>query len=134
VYIFLWWKTLSNFIKTKHPKEGENKEQKGRTHIYYIKKELVPYFYHILIENVGKVICLFFILLEFLDDIYFFFPQYMSRIEFSDLRFKKRRQEDFRFWLSIKINILTSRFAKTHLITNLHHKVIHFKIWRCLWY
>ncbi len=25
--------TMSNFIKTKHPKEGENKEQKERTHV-----------------------------------------------------------------------------------------------------
>jgi hypothetical protein len=24
---------MSNFIKTKHPKEGENKEQKERTHV-----------------------------------------------------------------------------------------------------
>jgi hypothetical protein len=49
----------------------------------------------------------------------------MSGIKFSDLRLKKRRQEEFRFrfWLSIKINILTSRFTKTHFITNLHHKV-----------
>ncbi len=69
MWIFFCDETLSNFIKTKHPKKG----QKGRTHIYKEKRELVHYFYHILVEHVGKVTCLFFILLESLDDIFFAF-------------------------------------------------------------
>ncbi len=31
--------TMSNFIKTKHPKEGENKEQKERTHVQARKQK-----------------------------------------------------------------------------------------------
>ncbi len=31
--------TVSNFIKTKHPKEGENKEQKERTHVQARKQK-----------------------------------------------------------------------------------------------
>jgi hypothetical protein len=68
VWISFCDETFSNFIKTKHPKEGEQGTKGKDPHLFF-KKELVPYFYHILIENVGKVICLFFILLEFLDDI-----------------------------------------------------------------
>ncbi len=30
---------VSNFIKTKHPKEGENKEQKERTHVQARKQK-----------------------------------------------------------------------------------------------
>jgi len=32
-------KTVSNFIKTKHPNEGENKEQKERTHVQARKQK-----------------------------------------------------------------------------------------------
>jgi hypothetical protein len=32
---------LPNFIKTKHATEGENKEQKERTHVYAWKKAIV---------------------------------------------------------------------------------------------
>jgi hypothetical protein len=31
--------TVSNFIKTKHPKEGENKEHKGKTHVQSRKQK-----------------------------------------------------------------------------------------------
>ncbi len=31
--------TVSNFIKTKHPNEGENKEQKERTHVQARKQK-----------------------------------------------------------------------------------------------
>jgi len=55
VWISFCDETLSNFIKTKHPKEGGEQGTKGKDPHLYKKRELVHYFYHILIENVGKI-------------------------------------------------------------------------------
>jgi hypothetical protein len=101
VWISFCDETLSNFIKTKHPKKGENKEQKGRTHIIK-KRELVHYFYHILVEHAGKIICLFFILLGS-QMIFKKFPQYMAGIKFSGLRLKKEGKKSLGLGYQLKL-------------------------------